>query len=206
MPTSNSRRARIAAIAATGDYNPAEAAVAQAMLDRLPATLSDIAAQIKAEWGKGNAAMLVIGRLLSEARASFGEGDRSFGHWFKGQDFPFGQQGAWRLRYAAEHEPEVQVLLAQPKPGGKERSVDNAVRILTAKPRVEADVGATDAVNPAFALLRAAFNRILGVTDGEATGNAFRTMHVDDLALSATYIMALATAYSEARTERTAHD
>lgn len=94
--------------------------------------LADIADEVRSEWGKGNEVAFTIGKLLAEARAFFGEGDRFFGQWFAAQEFPFGQQVAWRLRYAAEHEDEVRELLSQPKPGGKERSVDNAVRMLTA--------------------------------------------------------------------------
>lgn len=205
--TTKTRREKIAAIAETAGYNPEEAAVAQAMLDRMPSTLDDIAAQIKVQWGLGVEAEFAVGRLLSQARALFPgkQNDKAFGAWFAQQEFPFGQQKAHRLRWGAEHEAEVRALIASQSSSSAIRDigVTTAVQYLNAKPKAPtADVGPTTVADPAYAALREAARLILG--SPEEPKNAFLTMHVDDLASSAGWIKDLAGAYNVAKAERQA--
>lgn len=177
--------------------------------------LGAIPGLIRKEWGKGNEAAFAIGRLLSEARSLF-PADQNYGRWFAEQDLPFGQQVAWRLRFAAEHEDEVREVLAQPKLRGQsERSVDNAVRMLNAAPKPEpgsvkavsdearevADLPENQRVDSTFSRWHLATRALLGYEvneDGgdELPGRPFEHLHVDDLVKAAGLIQTLAGAYT----------
>jgi hypothetical protein len=203
MPRNPTRREKLRAMASQ-DASPNEALVAQAMLDRMPATLVDIAEQIKAEWGKGVEAQFAIGRLLSEARAQF-VGDKEFGRWFASQDFPFSRQTAWELRSGAEREPEVRGFIADHAHShGRDIGIVWALQLMNAKPKPGAAlVGPTADTDQDYAALRAAHSRILVVVDGVETGNKFLTMHVEDLSKSAILLKELIAAYQQARTMMT---
>lgn len=210
MP-SPSRRQRIAAIAATADYNPAEAAVAQSILDGMPRDLDAIAADIKAEVGRNIDSQFAIGRLLSEAYATFDGDDNRYGAWYKAQEFPFGQYVAYRYRLGAERETEVRAYLsarAQSVTQGPEMGVVTAVRRLMEKPKpAPAKVGIPEPADPAFTAFRAGAYAVLGWEvgpdgNGARTRNAFLSMHVDDLAESAGLLKAIVDAYQEARAAR----
>lgn len=202
------------AIMASQTASPAEAEVAKNLLVARRATaevappderLAGIAEDIKAEWGRGIEAQFAIGRLLMDARAMFPgkEQDKAFSRWLKAQEFPFGQTQAWRLRSAAEREPEVRAYLAAHatrtgKPG-PELGIAGAIVYMARDAKTEREEK-VDPVDPAYAALRTARNLILGNED-EPT-NAFVTMHLDDLAKSAGFIKELAAAYTEAKAAR----
>lgn len=167
--------------------------------------LAGIADDIRAEWGRGNEAAFAIGRLLGEARNTF-PSDIEYGRWVEAQQFPFSRQTAYRLRWASEHEPEVRAYIADPAVGHKaDLGVSTAVDRMTAKPKPPSAevIPVTDATpaDPAYASLRSAYRAIVG-TD-ETPTNAFLTMHVDDLAKCASFIMGLAEAYKAAKSART---
>jgi hypothetical protein len=198
------RRAKIAAIAKTADYNPEEAAVAQAMLEKSPeGTLERIATDIKVEWGKGIESQFAIGHMLSEAYNLLSGGDKqAFGRWFRAQNFQFDQPYAYRLRIAAERESDVRAYLAanadHAQLHGRRpiESITTVIQQWAAKPKPPvADVGPTVPVDPAFAALREAHRLIVD-------GDAFLTMHIDDLHASAGFIKELVAAYQEAKARR----
>lgn len=219
MPTANpSRRSRIAALAATADYNPEEAAVAQAILDRTPLDLDAIAESIRAEYGKGIESSFAIGRLLSEAAALFppharhifgpgkvGKGS-PYGDWFRAQNFPFTAKTSQLLRAAYARESEVRALIESRAKSttSADIGVVTAIGFLTAKPKAPLSVPTeeTTPADPAFAALRAARNALLGWDGERTTHNAFTGMFVDDLRESGLIIKALADAYTEARNAR----
>jgi hypothetical protein len=205
MPRNPTRREKLRAMAGQS-ASPNEALVAQAMLDRMPATLVSIAEQIKAEWGKGTDAQFAIGRLLVEARGQF-PADELFGKWFAAQDFGFSRQVAWRLRAAAEREAEVRAFIAARTDSYKSRTKDltvhTAITLMNAKPKPTAAlVGPTADTDQDYAALRNAHNRILVVIEGEPTGNKFKTMHAEDLRKSALLLRDLLDAYKAAYNER----
>ena len=196
------RRERIAAIAATADYNPEEAAVAQGILDAMPDhSLDSIAAAIREEWGRGIDAQFAIGRLLIEARAMHAD-DMAFGRWLTAQDLPFDRHMAYKFREATIREPAVRAIIAgRTYSRQATSSIAATYDTMTRKPKPLAiDTGPTPPVDPAYAALRAARFAILG-TDA-APINAFTTMHVDDLRESAATLTALVAAYQAARRER----
>lgn len=152
MPRTRATRQRIAAIAATADYNPHEADNARRMLEAMPETrLEVISGDIKDEWGKGIEAQFAIGRLLSEARSLMPgvENDIAFGEWFKSQDFPFSQQQARRLRYGAEHEAEVRAFIAATtSTRGPDMSVPTAVEYMKRRAKIVAQLAEGTYVEP----------------------------------------------------------
>lgn len=211
MPSATTRRERIAALAATAEYNPEEAANAQAILDRMPRDLDSIAADIKAEYGKGVESQFAIGRLLAEAWAMF-RGDKvAYGRWMQLQDFEFHRNTGQLLRLAAEREPEVRAYLAEANdPKGSHRSigVHSAIREMVAgKPRAtqaRVEVGPPAPADPAFAAFRAGCYAVLGWTVGDngrgaPTVNGFAAMHIDDLHESAVLLQYVVQAYETAR-------
>lgn len=193
--------------------SPAEAEVAKAMLAKQEGSLDAIADDIRTEWGKGIEAQFAVGRKLAEAWAIF-KGDKvAYGRWCQEQAFPFHRNTGQVLRLAAEREPEVRAYLAEVNDSeGSQRDIGvmSAMKELQYGKRppqgkYQAEVlpveDATPA-DPAYAAIRAAAHAIVG-TDEEPK-NAFLTMHVDDLAKSAGFIKALATAYNEAKAQRSA--
>lgn len=203
MPT-KTRREKIAALANTADYNPNEAANAAAILAKTPeSSLERIATDIKAEYGKGIEAQFAIGRLLNEAYALFGN-TQDYGHWFAEQDFQFGKTVARLLRAGADREDEVRLLLASRKSGSRDISVQTAVEYMerAPAPSTPQNNGDEDVVDQNYAALRRAFNLIGVVVNGEPTGNAFLSMHVEDMAKSAGYIKVLAKLYNDAKAAR----
>lgn len=196
--------------------------------------LDRIADDIRAEWGKGIESQFAIGRLLNEAAAflassayppvgEYGRrGDEAYSRWRAEQQFQFGRGTAHLLRVGAQNEDKVRAFI-EGRVQGHERDlgVPWAVQLLTAKTPAEraakahpgyADPEAApqgEAVDPSFAALRSATRLILGWQPdgeggGEYTANAFKSMHVDDLAASAGFIKALADGYTEAKKARVA--
>lgn len=204
MPT-KTRRQKLEAMA-NQTVSPNEAAIAQQMLAESGTPLERIAAFIHAEWGKGLEAQFAIGHLLIEARYHF-PGDSDFGKWLKAQNFGFTTKTANNLRRGAEREQEVRAFIAARKEtSDRDIGVVYAMDLLAApkpKPTAEAiPVTDTTPVDPAFDAIRHAYNVIAKVEEGEPTGNAFLTMHVDDLATSAGFIQKLAGLYGEAKNAR----
>lgn len=177
------------------------------MLERMPETRLDlIAADIKSEWGKGIDAQFAVGRLLIEAHRLMPD-DRVYGRWFAEQRFPFKKATAFLLQRGSERELEVRSLIqSRVQENERDIGVPYAMQLLTAKPKPAPSILEDEAVpvDPNFASLRDAYNRILHVVEGEPTINGFLAMHADDLAKCGAYIKALAEAYTEARRERVA--
>ena len=194
---------KIKALAATGDYNPHEAANALDILSKMPVpTLDRIAVDIKSAWDRGVEAQFEVGRLLVLARAEFPD-TQGFGSWMQAQEFPFGRRTAGYLREAAEREPEVRAFIADRQlSAGRDIGPVTAMKYMNATPKPVAAIEAYAPVDPAYDALRTAYNLILQVVDGEPTGNAFLTMHVDDLGSSAARLREIATAYNEAAKAR----
>jgi len=205
MTLSKTRRQKLEAMAAQSE-SPNEALVAQAKLAETGTPLERIAAQIKAEWGKGIETQFAIGRLLIEAHQLMPD-DREYGRWFADQHFPFKKGTAFLLQRGAEREPEVRALMAaRSQENERDIGVPYAIQLLDApkpKPQAEA-IPVTDATpaDPAYAAIRQAYNVIAQVQEGEPTGNGFLTMHVEDLVKSAQYIQKLAGLYAEAKNAR----
>lgn len=200
------QRAKVAAIAKTADYNPSEADVAQRMLDATPEGQLDlISADIKAEWGKGIDSQFAIGHLLIKARQQFAA-DIEYGRWLRSQFFPFSYETANRMRNAALREPEVREFIA-----GLSRSTDRReISVTTAitymnDGRVEGGrkkdvVGEPAQVDPNYAVIRAAYNKVLNPTpEGEAQGNGFIGMHIDDLLRARDMLKALVESWTAAK-------
>jgi hypothetical protein len=173
------------------------------------ARIEVIADTIRSEWGKGIDSQFVIGRLLSEARASFGESDKAYGKWVAEQEFGFSVSYAYRLRWAAENESAVRGYLESRasrtgKGPGPEVGVAGAVVALNRKPKTPEVIlpGEAEVADPALSILRTARNTILGWDGEQATANLFTDAHIEDLREAGTIIKALAAAYSEARTAR----
>ena len=209
--TARTRRQKIEAVAATADYNPAEAAVAVAKLSNMPTvTLPDIAEQIKDEWGKGVESQFAIGHLLVQARALL-PSDPAFGGWLKEQSFPFTPGTARLFRLAAEREDEVRGAITAFLGTGKEVGVVMGVKSLlgylkptASEPKRERDEATDD---PGFSQVRAGIHALLGwVVDdegeGEATKNGLLLLPNDQLVELKALVEALAKAYGEAARAR----
>lgn len=212
MTAPSTRRQKVRAMA-DQTASPEEAAVAKAMLAKTANTpeerLEVIADEVRDEWGRGIDTQFRVGHLLIEAKAIM-PATQDFGAWLDVQDFPFGRKTAGTLREAAGREPEVRAFIADRNArSGQDIGPTWAVRLLNAGPKPVADgtddddagelIPVTDATpsDPAYALLRDATQAIVGTE--EAPGNAFLSMHVDDLAKCAGYIKDLATAYNAAK-------
>lgn len=213
------KRQKLEAMAAQ-TASPEEALIAQTKLATLPVPrLEAIQQDIMSSWSKGIEEEFRIGNLLREAAdildpkarskdASGKQAGAPFTDWFKAQDFPFSMKTAYRLRTAAEREPEVRALIAAKT--GRDIGVNSAVAQLLAPPkpsRIEAALEATVPADPPFAKFRAGVYAVLGYAVGEDgvgsfTENAFLTMHIDDLAASAGFIKELAAAYNVAKQAR----
>jgi hypothetical protein len=213
------QRAKVKAIAETAAYNPEEAENAQRMLDATPeGELDLIAGRIRAAWGKGIEAQFEVGRELMQARAKFDEPGRAtgigkesadalFGQWFRAQEFPFGRQTAWELRVAAEREGEVRSFLAAVAQRDSSKragdiSIATAIKMMREPARPAAiDVGETAVVDQNYAVIRAAYNKVLNPTpEGEAQANGFIGMHIDDLLKARDMLKALVEAWTAAKT------
>lgn len=207
-------------VARSAQDDPMEAATAKRMLEATPeGNLDRIAADIKAEWGKGIESQFAIGRKLMEARAEFDRpgkatgigkesADALFGQWFRAQEFPFGRQTAWELRVAAEKEDEVRAFLTAVASSDTRKregdiSIATAIKMMRSPATpvaIDPNAGDTSEVNQSYAALRKAYNFILDPdAEGEPQANGFVGMHVEDLAKSAALIQGLANAYAVAR-------
>ncbi len=174
--------------------------------------LSDIALDIKSEWGKGLDAQFAIGRLLEQARSQFADDeDIGFGKWLAEQEFPFSRNTAWRLREASKQEPAVREFIAsRPVLDGVERniaSVSYAHDLMLRKPKAENDetpIQRGEAPDErGFTLLRTGIHTLLGWQvaedgSGEATQNGLLLLPTDQLAELKVLIEALAPAFKEA--------
>lgn len=163
---------KVRAIAATAEYNPAEAAVAASKVAAMEAgegrtqvALEAIATDIKAEWGKGIDSQFAIGRLLNDARALF-PGDTEFGRWVAAQEFPFAKTRVYYLRQAALREDAVRAFIAARLSGG-ERDIlpTGAVKLMTARENENkpiTDVGPTgDIFERAIETMNSAADEVL---------------------------------------------
>jgi hypothetical protein len=161
-------------------------------------SLAAIADSIKTEYNKGVDTAFDVGRLLVEARSLF-PGDTEFGQWFREQEFPFVPRTSQRLMWAAQHEEEVRELIATTSKSQRDIGVVTAVQQLQAGPPKAKDpiVEEAEAVDPAYAAMRAAYFAVIG--SEEEPGNAFLSMHAEDLTKVAGFIKVLAKAYNEAK-------
>jgi len=204
MPSKRAIQAMKAHAAAGGP----EGAIAQAKLALLPDDLDTLATKIREAWAAGVEKQLEVGRLLGEAYERLNRDKKKFGAWQTRQNFGFSTTTAYYLRIGAEREEEVRGVIANRLMNkASEYSVVTIVaKVLLPAPRNPEVVPTTDTtpVDPAYAAIRDAYNRVLLVVDGEPTGNAFQSMHVDDMAKAAGYLKALVEAYQEAKLERTA--
>jgi hypothetical protein len=195
--------------------SPEEAEIAARMLASTPeGTLDGIARRIKDEWGKGIDAQFAVGRLLMQAADQFppakrhmntsdekggrASGGSPFGDWFRSQDFAFSQATAWRLRSAAEREPEVRAFItsqSKSNAGGADIGVATAIEYMNRKPKTpEQAIAAHDArVTPVFAAFEKAATTM-------AEGMA--QLPTDELTATARLIQRLAAVYGEVRSAR----
>lgn len=218
MTARTTKRQKLEAMA-NQTASPAEAEVAKNLLANLAPTPEDrlvaIQQDILSSWSRGIEEEFRIGHLLREAAelldplartkdASGKQAGAPFSDWFKAQDFPFSMKTGYRLRVAAEREPEVRKLIAEKT--GRDMGVNTAVAQLLAGPKAQPEgveagelIPVTDATpaHPAYAALRTAHDLIVNK-------GGFGTMHVDDLAKSAGFIKDIAAAYNAAKAERSA--
>ncbi len=179
--------------------------------------LADIATDIRAEYGKGIEAQFAIGRLLAEARAIH-EDDNIFGAWVAKQEFPFGRQQAWRLRWAGENEPEVRAFItaaATTSTRGPDMGVSTAVEYMKRKPKegwtkeqkaAEKELGQLSRTDSGFAAFRKGVFALLGYEVGEDGEGAFTKdlslLAADELVELAGLVKVVAAAYNAEKANR----
>lgn len=186
---------------------------ALALIETPESRLDEIAAAIMSSWSRGIDEEFAIGHLLREAADLFPPMSRSkdeggkqagspFGDWVRSQGFPFTMKTAYRLRTAAEREPEVRAFIEEHKANsGRDLGVNTAITRLL-DDRVPAD-------------RVAAVQELVGIETDPPIYTSFvdassrfvagiSQLPDDALASSAKVIQSLATAYSDERSRRQA--